>query len=451
MTPDQIFEEMVCDAAGNMNELLYHGHWNAARDSLVVMKSAKEEANGGERAAKDTGSKHSIETATDETRSPYPTITVQENSELARLIQNDSRSATSVIRDYLFEKYGGQIFNMSDGRKAIMDKSDARKIATSNKSDRRAMYSSFRDIVEKAAFDHEESTSHDKFDRFYYYGVDVKYGKNTLGIWVNVGHGKFDGKDHIYALTNRERSATRPVGTAIPSASLSAESVADAIPAVKEKFSMDLPVERTDRLIALHNMNEDAVRGMLELGGLAMPSVAITRVDMGHNTYGPISAVYGRDSVDPKNRKNRIYSGDAWTPTFPDVGIKINTKAAGQVQDKIKALLGEDAGELFNRLALDSDNLSDQIKRYGSFSKGYKNGDAFRLAFLRDTERALTVPKKVKQYTNLVENQDKDPKIIDFDRGTVRILIGDRGYTADVLLANEGKSGYRLHDIYRVL
>ena len=168
------------------------------------------------------------------------------------------------------------------------------------------------------------------------------------------------------------------------------------------KFSMRSPLERTDRLIALHNMNEDALKGMLELGGLAMPSVAITRSDMGHNSYGPISAVFGRSSISPTNRKNVIYGGDAWTPTFPEVGIKINSKEANKVYKKLKDLLGAEAKEY--NMALDADNMSDQIKRWGSFAEAYGRHDAARLAFLRDTGRQITIPTKTKVYTNSMDN-----------------------------------------------
>lgn len=56
MSLAQIFEEAVCDAAGNMNEFLYHGHWNDANAAVSFYKTAKESAKttakeGGEQKA----------------------------------------------------------------------------------------------------------------------------------------------------------------------------------------------------------------------------------------------------------------------------------------------------------------------------------------------------------------------------------------------------------------
>ena len=39
-----VFEEAVCDAAGDMNEFMYHGHWNDADAAVSFYKSAKESA-----------------------------------------------------------------------------------------------------------------------------------------------------------------------------------------------------------------------------------------------------------------------------------------------------------------------------------------------------------------------------------------------------------------------
>jgi len=150
------------------------------------------------------------------------------------------------------------------------------------------------------------------------------------------------------------------------------------------RFSMKSPVEETGRFIAVHNMGEESLRGMMEIGGLAMPSIALTRADAGHNTYGDVSVVFGKDSVNPTDRRNRIFSGDAYTPSFPEVGYKINEKVSREARQKVNTLLDEAGvpkGEL--RPSLDSDNGQDMIRRWGSFAKAYKNDDGMKIGYAK--------------------------------------------------------------------
>lgn len=77
-------------------------------------------------------------------------------------------------------------------------------------------------------------------------------------------------------------------------------------------------------LIAVHNLTENNLLDAFDLGGFPMPSIAITKADIGHTDFGNISLVFGKETINPKNRKNKVYSGDAWTPTFPKIGYKLN-------------------------------------------------------------------------------------------------------------------------------
>ena len=170
------------------------------------------------------------------------------------------------------------------------------------------------------------------------------------------------------------------------------------------RFSMKAPTEETDRFIALHNMSEEALRGALELGGMAMPSVAMVRAESGHDTYGEISAVFGKNSVSPTDKRNRIFSGDAYTPTFPEIGYKISEKASNRLRDKINGLLdaaGVPQGKL--RPSFDQDNGRDKIARWGSFAEAYKDEDGMQLAFLQDTGRKVVVPMQEKVYTDMAD------------------------------------------------
>lgn len=85
------------------------------------------------------------------------------------------------------------------------------------------------------------------------------------------------------------------------------------------KFQLKDPMEETKDLIAVHNLTADKLLKTLQYEGIPMPSIAITKADIGHENFGEISLLFRKDTIDPKKKKNKVYSADAWTPTFPRI------------------------------------------------------------------------------------------------------------------------------------
>lgn len=88
----------------------------------------------------------------------------------------------------------------------------------------------------------------------------------------------------------------------------------------QNKFSFSM--ERN--LAAVHSLSPEKFLGALELGGMPMPSVAITRLDRpyGWGGAGNIMLVGRPALVDPK-AGTEVYSRDAWTGNFPRVVHKV--------------------------------------------------------------------------------------------------------------------------------
>ena len=108
------------------------------------------------------------------------------------------------------------------------------------------------------------------------------------------------------------------------------------------RFSLMAPVEETENLIALHNLTEEKLWGDLRLGGFPMPSIAVTRIDVPHTNFGDITLVMDKRSIDPKaNRKNTVYSADAWTPTFPQVEYAADPAAERRISGRLRELSGK--------------------------------------------------------------------------------------------------------------
>ncbi len=72
-------------------------------------------------------------------------------------------------------------------------------------------------------------------------------------------------------------------------------------------------------LVAYHNMSEDSVLRSAALGGLPVPSIAITKKDIPFTQFGKTTLIGGGDIIDPARRGNDVYSQDAWTTTFPEI------------------------------------------------------------------------------------------------------------------------------------
>ena len=134
-----------------------------------------------------------------------------------------------------------------------------------------------------------------------------------------------------------------------------------------KKLSLKKPVEETDKLLALHNKDENSILAALDLGGLPMPSIAVVKARDGHSKYGPISLVFNKDTIDPqRSSANKVYGGDAWTPTAPRVDYPVNRKKASQLEHELHRLAGDTsvAGGIFgNSAALRSMGIDDTSTR----------------------------------------------------------------------------------------
>ena len=207
-----------------------------------------------------------------------------------------------------------------------------------------------------------------------YEGVDVR-GIEELD---NTGYGSV-----IYDLKGEDLARKEEIGTA--------------------KFSLKAPVERVGDLVAVHNVKETDLPGMFELGGMPVPSIAIVKDSMGHDQYGAISFLFHSDTINPeKSRYNKVYGGDAYTPTFPSVSKKISYDKAEEIRSKLKDILNieneyQDVPSGLQFPSLDTDNLTNYLdyrEPHEAFSNG-RGSELFKLAYLKDAKGMdVEVPMK---------------------------------------------------------
>ena len=105
-----------------------------------------------------------------------------------------------------------------------------------------------------------------------------------------------------------------------------------------KKVTLEGETGNSDKtLLALHNLNEDKLKGILELGGIPVPSIAITNPNIvNHNRFGDITIVLNKDTINPDlDSRNEVYDRDVWSPTFPQVDYEINGKDIKNIADKL--------------------------------------------------------------------------------------------------------------------
>lgn len=80
-------------------------------------------------------------------------------------------------------------------------------------------------------------------------------------------------------------------------------------------------------LVVYHNVSTGKLREAIKLGGLPMPSLAITKRDIPFGDFGEITLIGDKDMIDPrKSRSNEVFSRDAYTVRKPVVNYEVPAK-----------------------------------------------------------------------------------------------------------------------------
>lgn len=175
------------------------------------------------------------------------------------------------------------------------------------------------------------------------------------------------------------------------------------------RFSLKEPVEETKDLIAVHNIGEDQLKGVLELGGFPVPSIAIIKAEQGHFKFGEISVIFKKDTISPTNRLNKVFGSDVYSKRFPYVNYKLNSKVIDRIKNKIYSLTDADMRNAYIA-SIDETNITNRLqtsKSSGDFVKGYNDEPIFKAAYLKDKGIAFKPVMKQKTYgrweTDLLE------------------------------------------------
>lgn len=178
-------------------------------------------------------------------------------------------------------------------------------------------------------------------------------------------------------------------------------------------FSIDVPVEETRDLVAIHNTTESKLLSALELGGLPSPSIAIMKAQniSANNEFGDISLIFDKKTIDPQeSNANKVYSSDAYTPISVKAEHKLNEKKAWDLYSKINNLVKQKLAYKPNASSFHPDNFKDQVDSAGSIAElvnKYKNDYAFKELYLADkSEPVRDIVQREKKTTLTSEDTD---------------------------------------------
>ena len=168
-------------------------------------------------------------------------------------------------------------------------------------------------------------------------------------------------------------------------------------------------VEESGRLVALHNLSEEKLLKVLQLGGFPMPSIAITRADIAHDQFGDITVIFGKDTIDPqRSTTNRVFSRDGYTPTVPKVDYKVNERVGEKIHKKYYELARKYGYDMLRPMYKYANNLDDVLDSVGGeaamLSEIYDNTDIMQI-FLLDTKGQKIEPVYREIRTDMTDEQ----------------------------------------------
>ena len=251
-----------------------------------------------------------------------------------------------------------------------------------------------------------------------FYVHEVCGSDGSMLVLDNEGHikQKQESADTVFKTEEGGERPGFPVKTSIAQdAGESKENNAAVQKTVRFALSAPVEVDGQKELVAVHNLTEQNLREALQLGGMPSPSIAVVKAREGHTKYGPVSLVFGSDTIDPMvDRANRVYGADAWTPTRPGVEYEVNADKARAMNTTLAQLSRQTAGGEFARGNVITGTMDMEVSRKSpqQIAEGLAQSDAVKAAYLAaQGEDVDVVTKQEQRFTE--EQKARSERIIE--------------------------------------
>ena len=324
-----------------------------------------------------------------------------------------------------FVRNGWTILNHKDGRNEFVWSRSSKALQWENPTayaDKMRMAANLDEIIATADEVYREPANHKNAEAFNRGQIKIRVGTNAYEADVLTAI-KPDTREIFYDIVNIKATKIEASGgthvesedsrSRLPEASnqsitqSAAESKENNAPVQKtQRFQLTAPVEVDGQkeLVAVHNLTEENLKEALQLGGMPSPSIAVVKAQEGHTKYGPISLVFGSDTIDPMvNRANRVYGSDAWTPTRPNVEYEVQADKARELNSQLAQLSRQTAEGAFARGNVLSGTLDMEAsdKSPQQLAEKLAQSDAAKAAYLAERgENVAVVTRQEQRFTD---------------------------------------------------
>lgn len=203
-------------------------------------------------------------------------------------------------------------------------------------------------------------------------------------------------------------------------------------------------------LIAMHNIRAAGLKNADKIGGLPVPSLAITRADIPYDNFGDISLIAPASMIDPQTDKAaKVFDADVYSPRYPRASYVLKDKAWNEMVAEVRDALPQEAGKIQDFMEYDrvTDRGPDGLSQNGGMAllwlrqnnaeipatQKMSNGQPYGPGNARDYVRAA---EQIEGYEQFI--QDRFDQIIDKE------VIFD-GFT------NSGRRRYLPHNLDTVV
>lgn len=97
-----------------------------------------------------------------------------------------------------------------------------------------------------------------------------------------------------------------------------------------------------EKLMVVHNLSAKNLVNADKIGGLAIPSLAVTKTNIEFDSFGDITLIAPSSMADPQaDRANKTFDTDVYSPRYPSVIYETDRKKLNAFIDEIKKINGE--------------------------------------------------------------------------------------------------------------
>jgi diguanylate cyclase (GGDEF)-like protein len=128
-------------------------------------------------------------------------------------------------------------------------------------------------------------------------------------------------------------------------------------------------------LVATHNISGHKLLHALRMGGIAVPSLAVTKADQAITGFGEITLVGSKSLVDPK-RGAKTFGADIYSPRYPSIEYKLDKQALQALNEALAPYRAEGDREIYGSEIRRYEDLT-QIKSFKEYAKAQNQGNSY--------------------------------------------------------------------------